>query len=58
MNPITLSATRLREQVETKAYAYGVSPVVSTLLGEYVVDLLRQESRRAGHANAVEPSIT
>ncbi len=37
-----LSASLLRQRVETKAYAYGVSSTVATLLSEYVVDLLRQ----------------
>ncbi len=37
-----LSASLLRQRIETKAFAYGVSSTVATLLGEYVVDLLRQ----------------
>lgn len=37
-----LSAPQLKRRIETKAYAYGVSSTVATLLSEYVVDLLRQ----------------
>lgn len=42
MKKHALSASLLRRRVETKAYAYGVSSTVAALLGEYVVDLLRQ----------------
>lgn len=42
MEPRKLSATDLKRNIEHKAYVYGVSPAVSTLLGEYVVDLIRQ----------------
>lgn len=41
MQKIALSVPLLRRRVETKAYAYGVSSTVSVLLGEYVVELLR-----------------
>jgi hypothetical protein len=34
----------LKRRVETKAYAYGVSSTVAALLGEYVVELLRESS--------------
>lgn len=44
MSPQVLSAHLLKRRIELKAYAYGVSSVVATLLGEYVVDLLRQSS--------------
>lgn len=42
MCAVVLSASLLKQQVETKAYAYGVSPTVSSLLGEFVVALLRK----------------
>lgn len=43
----------LRRRIETKAFAYGVSSVVATLLAEYVIDLLRIASAQAdtNHAN-------
>lgn len=36
-----LSAPQLKRRIETKAFAYGVSSTVATLLGEYVIELLR-----------------
>lgn len=45
-----LSASLLRRRIETKAFAYGVSSTVATLLGEYVVDLLRQAVNEAAPA--------
>lgn len=42
MQKHALSASLLKRRIETKAYAYGVSSTVATLLSEYVVDLLRQ----------------
>lgn len=42
MQKHALSAPQLKRRIETKAYAYGVSSTVATLLSEYVVDLLRQ----------------
>lgn len=51
MPPVTLSARLLREQVETKAFAYGVAPVICTLLGEYVVEVLRQARQQPGQAS-------
>ena len=42
MKPIALSAATLKNQVERKAYAYGVSSAVSILISEYVVELLRK----------------
>lgn len=39
---ITLSAQHMREEIERKAYAYGVSPVVAFLLGEHAVTVLRE----------------
>ncbi|HAU66018.1 TPA: hypothetical protein DCW61_01605 [Candidatus Uhrbacteria bacterium] len=37
---------KLREAVERKAYAYGISPIVSTLLGEYVIELITHSYAR------------
>jgi hypothetical protein len=42
MPKTSLSAPLLKSRIENKAYAYGVSPVVSSLLAEYVIDLLRE----------------
>lgn len=39
---ITLSAQHMREEIERKAYAYGVSPVIAFLLGEHAVAVLRE----------------
>lgn len=36
-----MSASRLQNSIERKAYAYGVSEAVSTLLGEYVIELIQ-----------------
>lgn len=35
-----LSVHDLKKHLELKAYTYGVSPTVSTLLGEYLIELL------------------
>ena len=51
MQKRALSASLLRRRIETKAFAYGVSSTVATLLGEYVVDLLRQAVREAPAAD-------
>lgn len=42
MQKHTLSVPLLKRRIETKAFAYGVSSTVATLLGEYVIELLRQ----------------
>lgn len=42
MPDTALSVSLLRRRIETKAFAYGVSSTVATLLSEYVVELLRQ----------------
>jgi hypothetical protein len=42
MPKIAISAHRLKQQVEQKAFAYGTPPAVAALLGEYVIDLLRE----------------
>lgn len=41
MAPVMVSARELKEAVERKAYAYGISQAVSILLAEYVVELIR-----------------
>lgn len=35
-----LSLLELKKQLEARAYMYGVSAAVSTLLGEYLLELL------------------
>lgn len=40
------TALELRQAVERKAYAYGISAVVSMLLGEYVADLITHSYAR------------
>jgi|GEM_PF-1839523 hypothetical protein len=42
MQPVVLSASKLKQEIETKAFAYGVSSAVCALLGEYVIDLIKQ----------------
>jgi hypothetical protein len=42
MQAVVLSASKLKQDIETKAYAYGVSSAVCTLLGEYVIELIKQ----------------
>ncbi len=44
MQNIALSVPLLKRRVETKAFAYGVSSTVATLLSEYVVELLTQSN--------------
>lgn len=41
MSPYRISASQLQHSIERKAYAYGISPAVSTLLGEYVIELIK-----------------
>jgi|SaaInlStandDraft_5_1057022.scaffolds.fasta_scaffold65373_2 hypothetical protein len=36
----TLTVRELKKCVEAKAYAFGVSPAISVLLGEYAADLI------------------
>ena len=45
MAQILISASQLKNRIEAKAYAYGVSAAVSTLISEYVVELLREAAR-------------
>lgn len=42
MPNIALSVPLLKQRVETKAFAYGVSSTIATLISEYVVELLSQ----------------
>lgn len=44
MSQNTLSLSQLKQFVERKAFAHGVSPTVSTILGEYVIDILKTQS--------------
>ena len=44
MRTVKVSCSSLKEQLEQQAYAYGVSPAVSTLLGEYLIQLLKPTS--------------
>lgn len=41
MTPVAVSARELRTAIERKAYAYGISEPISILLGEYVVELIK-----------------
>lgn len=52
---ITLSAQHMREEIERKAYAYGVSPVVAFLLGEHAVSILRDARAQQTAALAAAP---
>mgnify|MGYP006865045591 CR=1 FL=1 len=38
-----LTASELSRRVEEKAYAYGVSKMVATLLGEYIIELIKSQ---------------
>ena len=51
MSKTYILASQIKKQVETKAYAYGISSVVSALLGEYVVEMLRQAVKNSAPAN-------
>jgi hypothetical protein len=42
MPAIPISVSSLKKRVERKAYAYGVSSTVAALLGEYVIEVLRE----------------
>ncbi len=46
MPKIAISAFKLKKQVEQKAYAYGTPPAVAALLGEYVIDILREATQQ------------
>jgi hypothetical protein len=46
MTPVKVSVWELKTRVERKAFAYGVPADVSTLLGEYVVELIREIARK------------
>lgn len=53
MRNAPLSLFLLKRRIENKAYAYGVSSVVATLLGEYVVELLRASASAGDLSEAV-----
>ena len=48
MQAVVLSASKLKQDIETKAYAYGVSSAVCALLGEYVIELIKQAKLTQG----------
>lgn len=50
MPHITLSMRSFQQELERKAFAYGISPVVAFLLGEYAVDLLKEASTEQRNA--------
>ena len=56
MSPYKLSASWLQDSIERKAYAYGISPAVSILLGEYVIELIKNTYVRHTE-NQLAPSI-
>ncbi|MBI2551456.1 hypothetical protein HYV73_03905 [Candidatus Uhrbacteria bacterium] len=41
MQKVAISAKKLQEEIERQAFAYGMPPAVSTLLGEHVITLLQ-----------------
>jgi len=41
MSTIAISAREIQSAIERKAYAYGISETISTLLGEYVLELTK-----------------
>ena len=41
MAPVVVSARELKDADERREYDYGISETVSILLGEYVVDLIK-----------------
>jgi hypothetical protein len=45
-----MTSNELRKSVESKAFSYGTSEAVATLLGEYVVDLVGQSAPKYGNA--------
>lgn len=44
MDKKQLSVLELKKQLEARAYVYGVSSAVATLLGEYLIELLTKSS--------------
>lgn len=55
MTPVLVSARELKKAVERKAYAYGISEAVSILLGEYVVDLIKNLYAKPAEQLVPEP---
>lgn len=55
MPTVVLSAPLLKKRVERKAFAYGVSSTVATLISEYVVELLREASKNQSAAAPAKP---
>lgn len=54
MPTLIVSTKQLRKDMETKAYAYGVSPAVAGLLGDYIVEYLRELQKQQWAA--IQPS--
>jgi hypothetical protein len=52
-----LSALDLQHKIEHQAYVYGVSPAVSVLLSEYVIELIRQTYVRHTEKQLVPSAI-
>lgn len=50
MSTVTVSLRYLQEEIERKAYAYGVSSVVAFLLGEHAVNTIREISQEQAAA--------
>ena len=50
MSSVTVSMRYFQEEIERKAYAYGVSPVVAFLLGEHAANILREISQEQAAA--------
>lgn len=57
MSHLKLRASELSRAVEHKAYAYGVSPAVSTLLGEYVVEFISKIYERQTNKQLAQDAI-
>lgn len=50
MSTVTVSLRYIQDEIERKAYAYGVSSVVAFLLGEHAVNVLREISQEQAAA--------
>ena len=46
MAKLIISAPLLKKRVENKAYAYGASPIVATLISEYVIKILKEANQQ------------
>ncbi len=50
MSTVTVSMRYFQDEIERKAYAYGVSSVVAFLLGEHAANVLRDIAREQAAA--------